>query len=177
MLAKVLSYLENPTREEARLRGAQRWVCRRELFWRLDLGKVGNVSSPEGFTANLRVGIGEQNTAKLLANFGGQRCSVERAWVHRSELGNGDAVVAALSARERGGREGMSVSRSSRTLPWRSCTTSALSGGARSDERAPNGEQVLPPVSHDGGQSSPSRFSSMSDRATLTAINSQTIVN
>ena len=49
--------------------------------------------------------------------------------------------------------------------------------GANADVRAPNGSQVLRPVSHDGGQSSPSGFALMSDRATLTEIISQTVAN
>jgi len=71
MLAKVLSYPKNPTREDERLRGAQHWVCRRKLFWRPDLGKSGNVGSPEGFTASLRVEVREQSTAELWVSFGG----------------------------------------------------------------------------------------------------------
>jgi len=76
MLAKVLSYPENPTREDERLRGAQHWARRGKLFRRPDLGKDENVGSLEGFMASLRVEVGERSTAELWANSGGWRCSV-----------------------------------------------------------------------------------------------------
>jgi len=43
-----------------------------------------------------------------------------------------------------------------------------LTSGANASVRVPNGSLVLHPVVHDGGQSSPSGFALMSDRATLT---------
>ena len=49
--------------------------------------------------------------------------------------------------------------------------------GSNAGVRSPNGSQVLRPVGHDGGQSSPSGFSLMSNRANLAQINSQTVVN
>jgi hypothetical protein len=52
-----------------------------------------------------------------------------------------------------------------------------LTSGSNAGVRAPNGSQVLRSVGHDGGQSSPLGLSLMSDRATLTKINSQTVVN
>jgi len=79
MLAKVLSYTENPTREDEKLRGALHCARRRKLFRRPDLGKDENVGSPEGFTTSLRVEVGERSIAELWANFGGRRCSVGRA--------------------------------------------------------------------------------------------------
>jgi len=42
------------------------------------LGEIGNVGSPEGFTASLRVESGERFTAELWASFGEQQRSDER---------------------------------------------------------------------------------------------------
>jgi len=68
------------------LRGAQHWARRRKRSRQPDLGKVGNVGSPEGFTPSLRVEVGEQVMAELWESFGGRRCSVEHARACRSEL-------------------------------------------------------------------------------------------
>ena len=59
------------------LRGAQH--RRRKRSRRPDLGEVGNVGSPEGFTASLRVEDGERVTAELWESFGVQQHSEERA--------------------------------------------------------------------------------------------------
>ena len=105
MLAKVLRYPENPPRESERLRGAQHWACRRKLFQRPDLGKIGNVGSPEGFTASLRVEVGEQSKAELWTSFGGQRCRVERARAHQSELTTASPLRPSFLRGEARGRE------------------------------------------------------------------------
>ena len=62
---------------------------------------------------------------------------------------------------------------------WRGILDSVdgLTNGSNTSIRVPNGSQVLRPVGHDGGQSSPSGFSLMSNRANLAQINSQTVVN
>ena len=159
MLAKVLSYPENPTREDERLRGAQHWARRRKLFRRPDLGKDENVGSPEGFTASLRVEVGERSTEELWANFGGRRCSVGCARARRSEPDDG-ASAAAEFLRKKGGRERMDASRSSRATPWRSCTPSAL-----------------PPVGHVDGDGVHSELVSKTDRGTLALIIFQTVAN
>jgi len=147
MLAKVLSYSENPTREDKRLRGAQHWAHWRKLFWRPYLGKSGNVGSPKGFTASLRVEVGEQSTAELWVSFGGQRCSVERARAHLSELATAHPLRPSF-LRKRGERERVDASRRSRASPWRSCTPSALTSGTRDGVRLPNVAEVLTPVGH-----------------------------
>jgi len=67
------------------------------------------------------------------------------AWSALELAGVSSAMVTPLPPhflRERGGREGMGVSRISKTSPCRSCTSSALMSGARSGVWAPNGEQV-----------------------------------
>ena len=91
----------------------------------------------------------EQGSAELLVNSSGWWCSVEHARARRSEPDNGDSAAVAF-LREKGERERMSVSRSSRMTSWRSCTPSTLMSGARSGVRAPNGEQMLTPVGHVG---------------------------
>jgi len=42
------------------------------------LGEVGNVGSPEGFTASLRLEDGERVTAELWLSFGEQQRSEQR---------------------------------------------------------------------------------------------------
>ena len=51
---------------------------------------------------------------------------------------------------------------------WRGVHDSVddLMSGANTSVWVPNGSQVLRPVGHDGGQSSPSEFALLSDRAT-----------
>ena len=78
----------------------------------------------------------EQGTAELLVNSGGRRFSVDRAGARRSEPNNGDSTVVAF-LQEKGVRERMSTSRSSRTTPWRSCTPSMLTSGAWSSVWVP----------------------------------------
>jgi len=111
------------------------------------LGEDENVGSPEGFAASYVLEMEEQNTAELWANFGGRRCSVKRAQVRRSEPDNGASAVAAFM-REKGERRRMDTSRRSRTTPWRSRTSSALTSGARNGVRVPNSNETLPPVGH-----------------------------
>ena len=175
-LAKVLSYPENPTREDERLQGAQHWACRRKLFRRPDLGKSGNVGSPEGFTASLRVKVGEQSTAKLWVSFGGRRCSVGRAQARQSELDDG-ASAAAEFEREKGERERVDASRHSRATSWRSCTPSVLTSGARDGVRTPNVAETLPPVGHVDGDDVHLELDSVCDRGTLALIIFQTVAN
>ena len=50
--------------------------------------------------------------------------------------------------RERGERERVDASRRSRASPWRSCTPSALTSGARDGVRTLNVTEVLTPVGH-----------------------------
>jgi len=176
MLAKVLSYLENPTREDERLRGAQHWACRRKLFRRPDLGKSRNVGSPEGFTASLRVEVGEQSTVERWASFGGWRCSVERARARRSELDDGTSAAAEFE-REKGEREIVDASTRSRATPWRSCMTSALTSVARDGVQMPNVAETLPPVCHVDGDDVHSELDSVSDTGTLVLIFFQTVAN
>jgi hypothetical protein len=109
MLAKVLSYLYNLTREDETLRGAQHWARRRKRSRRPDLGKIGNDGSSEGFTASLRVEVGEQVTTELWVSFGGRRCSVERARARRSELAMATPLRTSFR-REKGEREEMDAS-------------------------------------------------------------------
>ena len=158
------------------LRGAQHWARRRKLFQRPGLGKVGNVSSPEGFTVSLRVEIGEQVTVELWASFGGRRCSVERARARRSELVTATPLRPSFRC-ERGEREGMDASTCSRVSPWRSSAPPGLTSGARDGIRAPNVADVLTPVGHVDGDGLHLELRCLSDRATLTMINSQTVVN
>jgi len=62
---------------------------------------------------------------------------------------------------------------------WRGIHDSVdgLTSGANTGVRAPNGSQVLRPVGHDGGQSSPLGFALMSEKATLALIIFQTVAN
>jgi len=111
------------------------------------LGDVGNVGSPEDFTASLWVEVREQVTAELWASFGGQRCSVERARARRSEF----ATTTPLQQRfwrEREGREEMDASTLPGVSPWRSCAHLELTSGARDGVRAPNVAVVLTLVGH-----------------------------
>ena len=94
--------------------------------------------------------VGEQSTAELWASFGGWRCSVERARARRSEPDDTASAVAEFQC-EKGEREGMDASRSSRAMPWRSCKPSALTSGARYGVWSPNVAQTLSPVGHVDG--------------------------
>jgi len=81
---------------------------------------VGNVGSPEGFTASLWVEDGEQVTAELWTSFVGQRRSEERVLARRSEL----AMVSSLRPRfwrESEREERMDVSTPFGASPWMSC--------------------------------------------------------
>jgi len=129
------------------LRGAQHWAHRRKWFRRPDLGKVGNVGSPEGFTASLRVEVGEQVTAELWVSFGGRRCSEERARARWSELAMATPLWLSFQ-REIGERERMDAPTRSGASSWRSCAHPELTNGARDGIRAPNVAVVLTPVGH-----------------------------
>ena len=100
--------------------------------------------------ASLRVEVREQSMAELWASFRGQRCSVERARAHRSELATAPPVRPSF-LRERGERERVDVSRHSRAMPWRSCTPSALTSGVRDGVQMPNVAEMLQPVGHVDG--------------------------
>ena len=176
MLAKVLSYPENPTREDERLRGAQHWARRRKLFRRPDLGEDENVGSPEDFTASLRVVVGERSTTELWPNFGGWGCSVGHARARRSEPDDG-ASAAAEFLREKGERERMDASRSFRATPRRSCMPSALTSRTRDGVELPNVDETLPPVGHVDSDGVHLELVSETNRGTLELIIFQTVEN
>ena len=141
---------------------------RRKLFRRPNFGKGGNVGSPEGFTASLRVEVGEQSTAELWASFCGWRWSVEGARAHRKEPDDG-ASTAAEFLSEKGERERVDASRRSTATPWRSCTPSVLTSGARDETQLP--------VGHVDEDDVHSELALECDRGTLVLINFQTTVN
>jgi len=65
------------------------------------------------------------------------------------------------------------ASRRSRASPWRSCTPSALTSGARDGVRTPNVAEVLTPVGHVDGDDVHLGLATLV-RATLMMIISQT---
>ena len=120
--------------------------------------------------------VGEQNTAELWVSFGGWRCSVERARARWSEP-NDDTSAAVEFQHEKGERERMDASRSSRLTSWRSCTPSALTSGARDGVRLPNVAEMLSPVGHVNGDDVHSELDLETDRGTLALIIFQTMAN
>jgi len=158
------------------LRGAQHWARRRRRSRRPDLGEVGNVGSPEGFTASLQVEVGEQVTADLWTGFGGQQRSEERARGRRSEL----ATVTSLRPRfwrESERKEEMDASTSPGVSPWRSCVVRSWRVGPETTY----GRQMSPLFCRRSATSTSSALIQtkrwLTDRATLTAIISQTKAN
>ena len=71
----------------------------------------------------------------------------------------------------------MDASRRSRVMPWRSCTPSALTSGARDGVRMPNVVETLLSVGHVNGDDVHSEFALLSVRATLALIYFQTMAN
>jgi len=109
-------------------------------------------------------------------SFGGRRCIVERARARRSEPDDG-ASVAATFLCEKGERERMDASRSSRATPWRSCMPSALTSRAKDGVWSPNVTEMLSPVGHVDGDDVHSELDSETDRGNLALIISQTVAN
>ena len=120
--------------------------------------------------------VGEQSTEELWVSFGGRQCSVEHARARRRERDDG-ASTAAEFQREKGERERMDASRSSRATPWRSCTPSSLTSGARDSVRSPHVAETLSPVGHVDRDDVHSELDLESDRGTLALIIFQTMAN
>jgi len=71
----------------------------------------------------------------------------------------------------------MDASRISRATPWRSCTPSAPTSGARDDVRLPNVDETLPLVGHVVGDGVHLELVSEIDRGTLALIIFQIMAN
>ena len=71
----------------------------------------------------------------------------------------------------------MDASRTSRAMPWRSCTPSAVTSGARDSVRSPNVAETLLPDGHVDADDVHSELDSETDIGTLALIISQTVAN
>ena len=71
----------------------------------------------------------------------------------------------------------MDASRRSRATPWKSCTPSALTSGARDSVQTPNVAKTLSSVGHVDGDNVHLELKTETNRGTLALIIFQTVAN